>query len=193
LPEALHSKHTKLISSRFSEGRLARPPFEILYLAENPMVALFEVEALLGSPTMPGDVVAQPTRPWVVVNASVRLQRIVDLTDVPVAQTSLQTSAQELTGDWRGYQQRSSDTSVELPVGAAPTQALGGALRGVSPQLEGFISLSAKLPYLKILGVFPEHLLPGSLVQFQYIDPTGARQSHSIESRRPQSPPPSVS
>jgi hypothetical protein len=180
LPGALHTKHTKRILSRFSDGPQAKHPFELLYLAENQMVALFEVEALLGSPAIAGGVVPQPSRPWVVVNASVRLQRIVDLSDVPV-QTLLRMTAQELTGDWKGYHTRSPFTTVKQPVGPAPTQSLGSALSAVTPHIEGFISLSARLPYHQILGVFPEHLIPGISIRFEYVDPAGARQSHSIE------------
>jgi RES domain-containing protein len=169
---SLATAQTKSIPSRFSEGTIARPQFEILYLAETQMVALFEVQALFGSPTRPGGVIANPRRPWTVINVQVQLQDIADLTQVS-QQTLLATSAQELTGDWYGYQQRSLFTSVSQPVGTAPTQALGAALFAVSG-LEGFLTLSAKLPYHKNLVIFPQKLHSGSRVEF-YDPATGQR------------------
>ncbi len=49
LPRSLGYCHTRLIPSRYYEGPTAPVPFETLYLAENPIVAQFEVEALFGS------------------------------------------------------------------------------------------------------------------------------------------------
>jgi len=138
--------------------------FEVLYLAETQIVALFEVQGVFGSPSQPGGVFANPRRPWTVINVQIRLQDVADLTHVS-QQTLLSTSAQELTGDWHGYQQRNSLTSVSEPVGAAPTQALGAALFVVSG-LEGFLTLSSPLPYHKNLVVFPQKLREGSHVVF---------------------------
>jgi hypothetical protein len=144
------------------------------------MVALFEVQALMGSPLVPGGVVSNPAYPWVVINANVSLRAVVDLTDDVSAQVPLGTTAQELTGDWRGYQLRNPGTSVKSPTGAAPTQNLGLALYNMVPVLEGFITLSARLSYHKILGVFPEHLLPGSTVRFEYTDASGTKRTYSV-------------
>lgn len=164
LPTALNTSHTKTIPSRFSVGAKASPQYEVLYLAENHLVALFEVQALLGSPLSAGGVVPHPRRAWTLLNVTVNLPRIVDLTD-PASQSSLATTAQELTGDWRGYGLRGPGASVSGPVGVAPTQELGAALYAV-PDLEGFITLSAKLPDQMVLVVFPQKLAPGSTVQF---------------------------
>ena len=144
------------------------------------MVALFEVQALFGSPTQPGGVVANQRQPWTVINVQVQLQDVADLTQVS-QQTLLATTAQELTGDWYGYQQRSALTSVSQPVGTAPTQALGAALFAVSG-LEGFLTLSARLPYHRNLVVFPQKLRPGSRIVFA--DPA-TRQQHVIASAAP--------
>lgn len=161
---SLATAQTKVVPSRFNEGATARPQFEVLYLAENHMVALFEVQALFGSPTPPGGVIANPRQAWIIVNVTVQLQEVADLTQVS-QQSLLATTAQELTGDWYGYQQRSSTTPVSQPVGTAPTQALGAALFAV-PGLEGFLTLSAKLPYHRNLVVFPQKLRQGSQVIF---------------------------
>ena len=88
-----------MIPTRFNEGRTAWPQYEILYLAENPTVATFEVQALLGTPGSP---VPNPTTgAWVILDVSVKLQRIADLSHVSMSEVLLDTSAQELTGRWR--------------------------------------------------------------------------------------------
>ena len=162
---SLQTAQTTTIPGRFNAGNQAAPGFEILYLAENPMVALFEVQYLFGSPTSPGTVLANPRQAWIIINVNVQVQRVVDLTDVATVQNPLGTNAQELTGDWRGYGQRSPQTSVAVPTGPAPTQDLGHALHAV-PDLEGFQTLSAKLPYHRTLVIFPQKLMTGSVVQF---------------------------
>ena len=87
---SLATAQTAVIPSRFNAGANAMPPFEILYLAENPLVALFEVQALFGTPTQPGGVFPHPRQAWIEV----------------ATHSLLETSAQELTGDWLGSQQR---------------------------------------------------------------------------------------
>jgi RES domain-containing protein len=116
---ALQSSHSKSFPSRFNEGRHL---FEILYLAEDQMVALFEVQALLGSPY--GTWVPNPYQAWVILNVDVTLHHIADLTRLS-QQRLLDTTVQELTGDWRGYQLRTPTTSAIQPTGLpAPTQEL---------------------------------------------------------------------
>lgn len=178
LPTALSYAHTRLSASRYYEGPTAAPPFDTVYLAENPLVALLEVEALFGSPLVPGGLVANPARSWLSLNAHVQLTRVVDLTDVPGAQVPLGTTAQELTGDWKGYRQRSANTSVSAPVGLAPTQELGAALY-TSGRFEGFLTLSAKMPYQRVLGVFPQRVDPGNFVRYSYVDAAG--QAHMLQ------------
>ena len=171
---ALATYQTRVIPSRFNTGATATPQFELLYLSENHLVALFEVQALLGSPTQPGGIIPHPRQAWTVLNVEVQLHAVVDLTQDFQLQL-IETTAQELTGDWRSYQQRRPTTSVSRPARVAPTQALGAALFAV-PGLEGFRTLSAKLPYYSNLVVFPQKLQPGSQVVFS--DPaTGQRHA----------------
>jgi len=59
LATALAIHHTATTSSRFSSATVASPGHQVLYLAEDPLVALLEVQALLGSPTTPGGIVPQ--------------------------------------------------------------------------------------------------------------------------------------
>jgi hypothetical protein len=171
LPAALSTTYTATVSSRFSDGSLLTPSFPMLYLAETNMLALFEVGALFGSPMMPGGLVPHPRRATTILNVNVTLHNVVDLTDL-TQQAVFNTNAQELTGDWRGYKLRGSATSVTVPVGRAPTQELGAALHAV-PGLEGFVTVSAKLPEQKVLVIFPNKLQSGSLVEHE--DATGKK------------------
>jgi RES domain len=100
---------------------------------------------------------------------TVRLQldAVVDLSTV-ASQAVLDASAQELTGDWRGYRQRSAATNVGIPTGTAPTQALGEAIHRDSRRLEGLLTVSAKVPYNRNLVVFPGHLGPRSFVEYEW-------------------------
>jgi hypothetical protein len=175
-PTALQTAHSRSNASRFNAGPLAGTPFEMLYLAEDPQVALFETGALLGSPSQIGGAFPNPRLTSAILNVRVQLQRVADLT-VAVQQRLLETTAQELTGDWEGYQLRGPRTSVSEPVGIAPTQELGAALFQV-PGLEGFRTLSARVPYCMTLVVFPQKLQPGSSVEFSH--PTlGTHAIHS--------------
>lgn len=166
--------HTTSHATRFNGGRLAVSPFRVFYLAETPQVALFEVQSLLGSTMVPGGVVAHPRGgTWVTFGVSVNLHNVADLTDV-AEQGTIETTAQELTGDWRGYQYRSWATSVTAPTGLAPTQELGEVIcRQVG--FEGILTLSAKVPDQKVLIIFPANL--GSRSWVEYFDPaTGERE-----------------
>jgi len=179
-PTALRTAQTARFPSRYNEGAAAIRPFEILYLAEDHQVALLEVDALLGSPLAHTNIplIPNPHEAWTILNVKVQLQQVADLTRLP-EQNLLGTSAQELTGDWRGYYRRTPKDSVSQPVGTAPTQALGQALFGVR-KLEGFRTVSAKMPTRMILAVFPEKLLPGS--QIEFTDGTG--RTHVIKPRK---------
>ena len=81
LTTALSTRHTRTISSRFSGATPDSPGYEILYLAENHAIALLEAQALLGSPVKPGALVPDPHSTWTVLNVSVRLQAVAELTD----------------------------------------------------------------------------------------------------------------
>ena len=64
LAAALGYSHARRSASRYYEGPTAALPFDIVYWAENPLVALFEVEALFGSPLTQGGLTANPARSW---------------------------------------------------------------------------------------------------------------------------------
>jgi hypothetical protein len=144
---------------------MAGQPLEILYLSENSQVAQFEIGALFGNPLVPGGILSAPGS-FAVVHVKVTLHRVVELTQVS-EQDLLETTAQELTGDWRGYFQRTAASALlQEPVGAAPTQELGEALFSI-PGIEGFRTPSAKLAYHRNLVVFPEKMFKGSRLEFR--------------------------
>lgn len=153
---ALQYAHTGTQTSRFGAGTTASPAHQLLYLAENQQQALLEVGAFF-SPPGTGTVVPNPANAWAVLNVTVTLGRIADLTDHNAQQT-LETTAQELTGDWIGYQLRAlPGATIKTPIGIAPTQELGAWLYGI-PGLEGFLTVSAKSPDRKNLVIYPSKI-----------------------------------
>jgi hypothetical protein len=155
LATVLQTGHTATVTTRFSSGSLAHPQFEILYLSENPVVALFEVQALLGS--WHGVNVPNPHVFSTIVSVQVRLSFVADLTIDPNLR-QIGTTVQELTGDWGGYSLRSPISPTNKPYYShVPTQQLGHALNQV-PDMEGFLTYSARVPDKKNLVVFPKKL-----------------------------------
>lgn len=159
---ALQTTQTKWIPGRFNAGTGV---FEILYLCENHLVALTEVGALFGSVN---NVIPNPAVPWGILNVKVTLNSVVDLTaSIP----TLDSSAQELTGDWRGYEDRASAGSLKgIETGMAPTQSLGDVLYSVAP-VEGFLTFSAKSSMYRCLAIFPQKVSSPSMIEF--FDPSG--------------------
>jgi len=148
---ALRTDQTTQVPSRFNPGKFARTPFEILYLAENQLVAYYEVGAIFGPPEQP---IANPRKSKMIpIDVTVRLLSVADLTE-PIQQAQLETSLQELTGTWGTY-----------PPGKAPTQRLGAALFRTR-NIEGFLAISAKMPRCQTLVVFPQKLRTGSELVF---------------------------
>jgi len=145
--------------------------FEILYLAGDPVTALFEFEAVFGDPASP---IPNPRISATVLNVQVVLHAIYDLTHVAHAQVPLDVTAQELTGDWRGYQTRGPHRPIPLPVGHAPTQELGTHI--FRSGIEGFLAPSAKISTNQNLVIFPQNLRSGSRVT--YADSSGRIVHH---------------
>jgi len=168
LYSALQTSQTRQLPSRFHEGASAQPQFELLYLAVNQMVALFEVRSLFGTMYTPGAVVPNPVAPTrIPIAVHVTLQAIVDLTDSANVDL-LETSTQELTGDWEHYQTQFAPALPRLRRMAAPTQQVGAALAQV-PDIEGFVTVSAPTrPYTNLV-IYPGNLQPGS--QIRTVDP----------------------
>lgn len=105
---------------------------------------------------------------------------MVDLSD-PAQAALVDTNAHELTGDWRGYRQRGLATSVKGPTGKAPTQEFGEQLFALCPDVQGFLTLSARLPYYRILAVFTRRIRAGTdYVRYTITDPSGRPRTIQI-------------
>jgi hypothetical protein len=158
----LSTAHAHGRRNRFNPGPLAKKAFALIYLAKTRLVAAFEVRALFGNPTRPGGWVANPASRYAYFRVKVNLSAVVDLTD-PHTHGALATTAQELTGDWQGYEWRRWFGSVRSPVGRAPTQELGEALHSHGG-IEGFLTLSAVVPFPENLVIFPGRLRADSFI-----------------------------
>lgn len=147
-------------------------------------MAMFEAQALFGSPTTPGGSIPAPAGSWTVLTVRVQLDAVVDLSG-SASQALLDVSVQELTGDWRGYRQRSAATNVSNPTGTAPTQLLGEAVHRDPRALEGLLTVSAKIPYNRNLVAFPDHLRSRSFVEYEWADSAGVNHVFRIDQRNP--------
>lgn len=172
LSSALAAAHTMIRPTRYNAGRRARRPFPTLYFADSHQVALFEVQALFGAPISP---IPNPGVSCAILNVSMSLSAVADLTQRATIRR-LRSTAQELTGDWRGYRMR---RPVGRPVGTAPTQKLGRALHHTGVY-EGFQALSARVSGGRVLVVFPDRLQAGSFVNFAYTDAAGDPQEYVV-------------
>ena len=173
LVTALAFAQTATIPGRYNAGNTHRPGFQVLYLAEDQLVALFEVQALFGSPLAGQSYTPNPApgQHWAVIQVHVVLHAVADLTAAGERQLA-GTTVQELTGDWRGYALRNPNAALDPPYWTnVPTQKLGAALRAVRG-LEGFITYSARLPTRKCLVVFPDRLRKRSMLRF--VGPDGS-------------------
>jgi hypothetical protein len=168
LSTALSSTHTRTTPSRFNAGRhlsSVSDQYPILYFADTTFAAELEIGALLGSPYDPTQIINHPRKHFVALNIEVYLQDIIDLTDAHVLAT-LDTTPQEMTGDWVAYNLRLQIPYVAIPSpqGLSPTQELGVALNKTG--IEGFLTASAKISTNPNLVVFPENMKHGSYLRF---------------------------
>lgn len=118
--------------TRFNPGDFhgVNSGFETLYLALDGKTALFEKQVQFGDPYGPPEalLVTPKIGRTSVVPVDVNLDGVLDLSDVNIHDL-LETNAQEITGDWRGYQIRGPNMAPHLgvlsaPAGLAPTQQL---------------------------------------------------------------------
>ena len=128
----------------------------MLYFAADPATALLEVEAVVATHNPPQTHNIQPSA-YTVWSVSVALNNVVDFGD-PDCRSVVETSAQELTGDWRTrHPAAGSPPVVRSRASEAPTRQLGVALER-SPSVEGFLTPSAKAPAVSNLVVFPHRV-----------------------------------
>jgi RES domain-containing protein len=131
--------------SRTTGGRFNYPQlYRVAYLATDARTAQVEAERIQA--------------PYVHVPISGRLQGVLDLTQPDVLR-ALETSDEELSGDWRVLNARGIE---------APSQRLGYAAR-VSERVEAVLYRSTVWPAGTCLAVFPERLAPGS--SLEVVDP----------------------
>jgi len=165
--------------TRFNPGSLASSAFETLYLALDESTALLEKRVQFGDPSASPIAMVVNTekqKRTTLIDINVNLRDVVDLTNLSGHQL-LATNAQEITGDWHGYELRGRPGVVlDQPVGLAPTQILGQELFH-APGIEGIKAISAKNPTTCCLIIFTEKLTrPGSLA---WDDPnTGTRERY---------------
>lgn len=143
--------HTVGRPTRFKPRRTTYP---VVYFAPDGDTALLEARARLGHPRSGPLVATSESRQ--VVQITIRLDRIADLRTAS-ERVKIQTTVQELTGDWEDYAARtltSPEVSSQPP---APTQALGEALYQRT-DCQGFLTPSARNPILPNLVIFPDRV-----------------------------------
>lgn len=137
--------------------------FQTLYLAEDPITALYETKAVQRHPA--GDFAATKIWPmaYIAASVSVTLLDVTESEDGGRAISVLGTSIQELTGDWETYNARDQES---------PTQQLGRACFD-SGRFRGIRYLSSKNPGSNghCVAIFPERLLPDEFIEV--FDPFG--------------------
>jgi hypothetical protein len=157
--------YTRRLRSRFNPGGIHNQPlFSVLYFCDAHHTCLREVEAEYRWKGAWYSV-PQAANSWHIAAMQVHLQQVIDLTNTQ-AQKLIGASAQCLTGDWVGYQDRMPHSPVPAPTGVAPTQELGAEVfRNTS--VEGILTLSSREPDRKCLVVLPQQFAAGSFVEFK--------------------------
>lgn len=136
------------------------------------MTTLFEARSLFGTLYTPGAVTPNPVAPTrIPISVHVSLQAVIDFTDSAHLDL-LETSTQELTGDWEHYQPRFAAALPRLRSSTAPTQQLGFGLSQLR-HVEGFLTMSAPAKPYKNLVVYRHNLQPGSYLRT--LDPLTGR------------------
>lgn len=156
--------HTPMAASRYSSGS---GQFPMLHFAPDRFTALLEMRALILASGFGGPLRIRAASSYAVVLVKLLLNSIIDFSDAR-QRALIETSVQELTGDWRTYGHHLSSghvSTVRSNLAAAHTQALGQALHLSRPDIEGFLAPSAVRPTVSNLIVFPDRLLidPGRL------------------------------
>jgi RES domain-containing protein len=133
-------------------GRYNGPhAFEALYLADSPMTALREVEALVQTAA---GLLGVKGPPRILLSVEYTLGAVADLTD-EVIQADLATNSEELCAPWRPLNAQGR---------LAPTQELGAAIHATA-RIEALKVPSARDRTAHNLVIFPDRLMAGSLVR----------------------------
>ena len=129
------------------------PIFPLLYFASDANTALLEVRAIVGRPD-PAKVSAIG---WTTVHVDVRLDSVVDLRGSG-DRGKVESTVQELTGDWKDYANRASTSQDISSSPPAPTQRFGAALYS-DTKCQGFLTPSSKNPLVANLVVFADRVI----------------------------------
>lgn len=132
--------------------------YHLIYLAADPTTALLEVQALVRSTHLPRPLPVA-LRKYVVFPITVDGIQVVDFRDAG-ARTPIQTTVQELTGNWRDYPNLQPNGAwpgvrVRSYRTDAPTQELGAQLQTIH-RVAGFLSASAHKATRSNLVIFPK-------------------------------------
>ena len=138
---------------------------ESIYLAGDPVTALLEVSVVFHNPNAPAFTMATP--PWVLFAVAGVVTEILDLCDTHI-QSTLNTSLQEMTGNWSYSQELFLNKLGPLP----PTQVLGQAAHD-SGVITGIRYPSAKSPQSTCLVVFTDRLKISHQNLLKVYDPNG--------------------
>jgi hypothetical protein len=168
----LQTKHTKTATGRFHYGTKQNPGWEVIYLSENHFVSQFEVDLILGSATPGQTFVPNPSAiGWSFFPVTVNASSIVDLTS-PAEIAKIETSIQELTGDWKGYEFRPFHPLQKGVRPIAPTQHLAYEMEKTG-LFEGLLTWSSRIPDRKNLVLFPKQKQSANIVE--YDDPISGK------------------
>ena len=146
--------------TRFNDGNL-----RVLYFAPDDRVAMFEARAALGS--FFHTAVPAPGVGYAVVRYHISLSSIVDAREHALPR--IQTTIQEMTGDWFTYPRQ-----FPAPNTNAPTQDLAWAVYRLQGNPMGLIAPSACNPRANNLILFSDRLPRWSIS----VDPQWSGQPH---------------
>lgn len=134
--------------SRFNPGHL-----QVMYFAPDPLLARFEARDVLGQ--WFGDAIPSLGDRHVVVEYRIELGPHALIVDArPAHLAAIETTVQEMTGDWQSYGPRGT---------LAPTQGLATAVFGRPDNPMGLMAPSARNPLRDNLVLFAERLPPRSI------------------------------
>ena len=134
--------------TRFNGGDL-----QVAYFAPDQVLARFEARDVLGH--WFGDAVPAPRDRHVVVEYDIDLGSVPAIVDArPPQLYAVETTVQEMTGDWHSYPWASAN---------APTQDLASAVHARSDAPLGLVAPSARNPLQHNLILFADRLPPRSI------------------------------
>ena len=134
--------------NRFNPGHL-----QIMYFAPDGLLARFEARDVLGH--WFGDAIPSLGNRHVVVEYRIELGPVASIVDArPAHLDAVETTVQEMTGDWHYYVRRGT---------LAPTQNLASAIFNRPDSPMGLMAPSARNPSKDNLVLFAERLPPRSI------------------------------